>query len=186
MNTMLIQRAVRLRLMLTPRRLASHGIRRCLDRYLALARSIDPAAGRRSVRVPPMLGVDADMRDWSFYMILEHDVIVNRFIHGVVDDLAHGVTPAAPASIDMQKDVMPSADPGAEQVTALRTSVEGYLETIARLPRSWPSTTARHPLFGQLTARGWHGMFGFHLEIHLRQAAAVVRIVGQDRPAAAD
>jgi hypothetical protein len=50
------------------------------EKYLMLAYGLTLDAGQRSVEVPPMPGVDEDMRRWLFFMILEHNTIVNRSI----------------------------------------------------------------------------------------------------------
>jgi len=128
-----------------------------------------------------MLGIDEDMRGWSFFMILEHNVIVNRSITAVVQNLGRGVKPEGAGGIDFKKDVMPSEDPGPEQVAALEDSVAVHLRAVSRLPRLRNTITARHPLFDDLDAHGWHCMLMFHLEIHLRQARTVVRIIENDR-----
>ena len=61
-----------------------------LEKYEALAAGLLPGAGGRCVEVPPMRGVDEDMRQWSFFMILEHNAIVNRSITATVVQLARG------------------------------------------------------------------------------------------------
>lgn len=169
----LIKSAVRSRFFLTSRRRASNQIRASLQHYLSLAERIGPEAGRRMVRVPPMLGVDEDMRNWSFFMILEHNVIVNRSISSIVGSLARGEQPADNGIKDPKKDVMPSSDPGAEQIEALQASIDHHLAAVSALDGLRKTATSRHPIFGHLNAHGWHCMFGLHLDIHRRQAEAV-------------
>ena len=55
-----------------------------------------------------MSGVDEDMRRWSFFMILEHNAIVNRSITASVVQLANGESLTGQATIDVKKGVMPS------------------------------------------------------------------------------
>ena len=179
MKQLLIKHAVRTRFLLTGRNRASDQIRQLLEQYLALARTIESDAGRRSVRVPPMLGVDEDMRNWSLFMILEHNIIVNRSISAVVQSLARGEKPSGTRDFDPKRDVMPSADPGEEQIQAFRASVETHLENVSRLPRLRSTPTSHHPIFGQLNAHGWHCMFGLHLDLHRKQAEAVIRAINQ-------
>ena len=170
---------VRTRFLVTGRRRASDQIRKLLGQYLSLAQSIDPDAGRRPIRVPPMLGVDEDMRDWSFFMILEHNVIVNKTITAVVESLVRGEKPMESRDFDPKRDVMPSANPGEEQIQAFRVSVETHLDKVSRLPRLRPSLTSLHPVFGELNAHGWHCMFGLHLGIHRKQAQAAISSIEQ-------
>lgn len=174
-----VRSAVRTRFILTGREKASNQIERLLNRYLWLARSIDSEAGRRPVRVPPLMGVDEDMRDWSFFMILEHNVIVNNIFTMVVESLAHGKTPEVSSDFDPKRDVMPSASPGEEQIQAFRRSVEAHLEKVSRLSRLRQGPTSLHPVFGNLNAHGWHCMFGLHLDIHCKQAEAVIQQIKQ-------
>ena len=177
LKRLLIRTAVRTRFRLTSRSQASDQIRRSLTQYLSLAQAVAPEAGRRPVRVPPMLGVDEDMRDWSLFMILEHNVIVNCSITAIVESLAKGEKPAAIGVDDPKRDVMPSQDPGEEQIQAFQSSVETHLEVVSRLPRLRSTPTGRHPVFGQLNAHGWHCMFGLHLDIHRSQAKAVCNTI---------
>lgn len=179
LKRLLIRTAVRTRFRLTSRKQASDQIRKLLAGYLSLVQSIDPEAGRLPVRVPPMLGVDEDMRDWSLFMILEHNVIVNRSITAIVESLARGEKPPAIDVNDPKRDVMPSQDPGEEQIQAFQSSVETHLEVVSRLPRLRSAATIRHPIFGQLNAHGWHCMLGLHLDIHRNQAKAVCNTINQ-------
>lgn len=173
MKKAVIRSAVRLKFALTTRGQASSGIERIRDRYLALADSVDAESGRRSVHVPPMLGVDEDMRNWSFFMVLEHNAIVNRYISGVVAGLTRGKLPTRLEAVDAKRDVMPKEDAGQEQVEAFRISIEKHLEMVPALPRLRGGMIRRHPVFGDFDAHRWHCMFGLHLRIHLKQAEAV-------------
>lgn len=175
MGSFLIGNAVRTWFALTPRSKADSRIRSFRDRYQALARKIDADGGARSVRVPPMPGVDADMRGWSFFMILEHNAIVNRSITNIVVCLARGETPTGAGVVDPKKDVMPSPSPGEEQIEAFRASVDDHLEAVSQLKHLRGTAVKPHPLFGSFDAHRWHCMFGFHLMVHHRQAAYVVR-----------
>lgn len=170
----LIKTAVRLRFRLTTRAQADRQIRRSADKYLSYARRIDPAAGARVVTVPRMLGVDEDMRDWSFYMLLEHNVIVSRAMSAIALCLARGDDPDTLPQIDPKRDVMPSANPGPEQVDALDATVTAHLDAVAGLKKLRGTATRPHPLFGDFDAHAWHCMFRFHLGIHLRQARMIV------------
>ncbi len=114
------------------------------------------------------------MRDWSFFIILEHNVIVKRSVGSIVRSLAPGEKPDGGGIRDPKKDVMPSTSPGPEQIEAFLLSVEHHLRTVESLPGLRGTQTLEHPVFGDLDAHGWHNMFGLHLEIHRKQAEAVV------------
>lgn len=167
-----IRRAVRLRFKWTAHAHATRHIERALAGYLQLADQLDELSGGESVRVPPMPGVDEDMREWSFYMILEHNTIVNRAMQAIVTGLAAGCVPETKIE-NPKMDVMPSACPGPEQVDLFSASVTDYVQAVAPLTHLRQTATYPHPIFGLLTAHGWHCMCGFHLQLHLRQARVV-------------
>ena len=179
MKDVLIRALIRSRMALTTRERASGQIRQCLLNYRGLYSSVGVDEARRPVTVPPMLGVDEEMRPWSLFMILEHNVIVNRSVTSVVRALALGETPDGGGVIDPKRDVMPSADPGPEQIDLFRESVERHLEVVTGLPNLRGTRTKRHPVFGRLDAHGWHCMFGLHLQIHLWQAEEVVLVMSR-------
>lgn len=172
----LIRILVRTRLTLASRAQGVRQIERQRDRYLALAAGLDPAAGARPVRVPAMIGVDEDMRGWSFFQILEHNAIVNRSIASVVTSLVAGEAPRGPGAIDPKHGVMPADGAGPEQVTAFIASVDDYLASLTTLGRLRGTRRSQHPVFGSFDAHMWHGMLGFHLSLHVKQAREAIRL----------
>jgi hypothetical protein len=178
MKKAVIRKVVKGRFAVTSREKASDQAREAMEEYVRLVEKVGTAVAMRPVRVPAMLGVDEDMREWSLCMILEHNVIVNHRITPVVRALALGEDVPANEDFDPKKDVMPSASPGMEQVTAFRESVEHHIATVAELPELKGTAKTVHPVFGPFDAHQWHCMFAFHLDIHLRQAKAVARLAG--------
>jgi hypothetical protein len=176
-----VKTAVRTLFLVTSRRRAARRARRHLAGYLELAEGLPREEGMRPVRIPPMRGVDEDMRDWSFFMILEHNRIVNRSITATVRQLARGEPSRGAAAIDPKTDVLPSPAAGEEQVEEFRKSVEEHLETVPTLGRLRGTRTAPHPVFGDFDAHRWNCMFAFHLGLHLPQAAHVLRAVEAGR-----
>jgi hypothetical protein len=69
----------------------------------------------------------------------------------------------------------PSKDSGVEQIEAFRSSVEDHLRVVSGLDRLRDSRRKRHSVFGEFDGHDWHCMFRFHLLIHYKQAAYVVR-----------
>jgi hypothetical protein len=175
MKNRLIKLAVRLMFTVTSRHRALRQVHRNRSAYLKLAEALDPATGARCMRVPPMPGVDEDMRDWSFFMILEHNTLVSRSISAIVAQLAQGERLSGAATIDPKTGVMPSPSAGIEQVTRFRTAIADHLTTVAGLGKLRGTRTARHPLFREFDAHKWNCMFAFHLKIHVAQARYVVR-----------
>ena len=185
MSSALLSVAIQAWFAVTSRDKACRQIRKSLDDYLALSRGIDADLGALPVFVPRMPGIDEDMRNWSFFMILEHNAIVNRSITCIVQSLVRGEEPKGAGALDPKKDVMPSANPGAEQVQAFRLSIEEHLTVVEALDRLRGSLKKRHALFGEFDAHRWHCMFSFHLRVHYRQAQYVVQkasLVGRSKP----
>ncbi len=184
MKDALICGLIRTRMALTSRARASRQIQRCLLDYRGLYAGVGEDEARLPITVPPMIGVDEEMRSWSLFMILEHNVIVNRSITAIVQSLAVGEEPGGAGAIDPKRDVMPSANPGPEQITAFRESVEGHFAVVEALPKLRGTLRKQHPVFGWLDAHGWHCMFGLHLQLHFWQAEEVVRVMS--KPSLAD
>ena len=175
MRNTIIKLTVRTWFALMSRHRAALRICKQHDNYRALANMINPVSGAKSITVPRMAGVDEDMRNWSFFMILEHNTIVNRSITATVASLVRGEEPTGAGAIDIKKDVMPSERPGEEQIDFFDTSVQEHLNVVAGLGRLRGSLTKQHPIFGEFDAHRWHCMFGFHLFLHYRQAQYLVR-----------
>lgn len=166
--------AVRTGFALMSRDQASTQIRKLCDRYLALAALIDAESGSLVIQVPKMIGVDEDMRDWSFFGVLEHNMIVNRSFTSIIESLVRGEKPEGAGAIDMKRDVMPSKNPGIEQIESFRNSVTEHIKTVSDYQSLRDSSTKRHPVFGAFNAHQWHCMFGFHLFIHYKQAKYII------------
>ena len=164
---------------LTSRDQASTQIQRLCDRYLALAEQTTAESGALVVHIPKMIGVDEDMRDWSFFKILEHNTIVNRSITSIIGSLVRGEKPEGVGAIDMKRDVMPSENPGIEQIESFHNSVTEHIKIVSDYQPLRNSSTKRHPVFGKFNAHQWHCMFGFHLFIHYKQAKYIINKIAE-------
>jgi hypothetical protein len=174
MSNMLIKAAVRTLFLCQSRDRALRQSEVLSAQYTQLAERLSKDAGRISVEVPPMRGVDEDMRHWSFFMLLEHNTIVNRSITATVRQLAQGEALSGPAVIDMKNDVMPSSSADGWQVELFAQSVEDHIAAVRDLGNLRGTSTSRHPIFGPFDAHKWNCMFVFHLRIHLPQARFIV------------
>jgi len=175
MNKLFIKTAVRLFFNMTSRNRALYQAKRFLKDYLELTDGLSREVGMRSVKVPPMRGVDEDMRDWSFYMILEHNSIVNKSISATIQQLLHGEALSGAAAIDPKKDVMPSQSAAEEQLQEFKNSVNEHVAVVDNLGKLRGTKTAPHPIFGDFDAHKWNCMLSFHLSLHCKQAQHVVR-----------
>ena len=181
MNPALLGPLIRLRFTFTSRAAADRTIERAERRYLELAAGLSAEQGRCPVAVPPMRGVDPEMRDWSYFQLLAHNALVNRSMTEVVVSLATGAEPGPAARIDPKRDVLPGPDVGPEQVAVFRDSITAHQAAVAGLERLRGAGARRHPLFGTFDAHKWHCMLGFHLVIHLKQARLVATGAAADR-----
>ncbi len=173
MSNLLIKAAVRTLFLCQSRDQALRQSEVLLGQYTALAKGLSKEAGRLSVEVPPMRGVDEDMRRWSFFMLLEHNTIVNRSITAAVVQLANGESLSGPATIDVKKGVMPSSSADESHVELFAQSVADHIAAVQNLGNLRGTKTSQHPIFGQFDAHKWNCMFAFHLRIHLPQARFV-------------
>lgn len=144
-------------------------------RYERLVEGLPPDAGRLCIEVPPMRGIDEDMRNWSFYMILEHNAIVDRTITAIVSQLARDEELHGDALINPKADVMPSSSADETQLKVFLESIDQHVETVRRLGRLRGTEALKHPVFGAFDAHKWNCMFAFHLRLHYPQADYVVR-----------
>jgi len=170
MSNLLIKAAVRTLFTFTSREKALEKSENLLRQYLGLADGLQNEVGRLCVEVPPMRGVDEDMRRWSFFMILEHNAIVNRSITATVLQLVRGEALSGPAAINPKKDVMPSSSAGDSQISVFADSVTSHIEAVRNMKQLRNTGTSPHPVFGKFDAHKWNCMFAFHLGLHFRQA----------------
>ena len=174
MSNILIKTAIRTIFTFTSRDKALEKSKIVLQRYAKLADGLSREVGQRCIEVPPMRGVDEDMRKWSFFMILEHNAIVNRSITATVVQLARGQELSGAATINPKTDVMPSSSADASQIKDFADSVTKHIEAVKSLNRLRGTGTSPHPVFGNFNAHKWNCMFAFHLGLHLPQAEYVV------------
>lgn len=167
-----IQFLVRTKFRITSRAGANRVIVTEISRYERIAERLDVTQRAKQIRVPKMTGVDENMRDWSFNQILEHNILVNHSLTDVLSDLA-GDIPMTRV-VDHKTDFMPSESPPQTIFEDFMTSIEDYEKIVAEFTKLRNTKKTRpHSIFGDLDAHGWHCMFGFHLQIHRKQAQTV-------------
>lgn len=163
MNKIFIRTIIRSIFLLTSRERVISQANSFIRKYSSLAKGLTLEAGQLSTEVPPMRGVDEDMRRWSFYMILEHNAVVNTSISTTIRQLVNGEPLSGAAFIGPKKDVMPSESADEEQLLLFRTSVTDHVEMIKGLGRLRRTKTTSHIIFGDFDAHKWqlHVHFSF-------------------------
>jgi hypothetical protein len=179
MGNPIIKAIIRTKFQLTPGKKATQMIRTHADAYQRLAGRLEAESAAIPITVPAMIGVDPEMRGWSFFQILEHNAIVNRSIAATVEALALKKPPSGAALIDPKTDVFPIGLSGPEQIEAFRRSIDDYLVMVETLPALRGTAETPHPVFGSFDAHKWHCMFGFHLGLHLKQAEKVISLLNR-------
>ena len=119
------------------------------------------------------MGVDADMTQWSFYQLMEHNAIVNRTMTRVVCALMTSEGVEELNRFDPKHDVLPASEVGSEAVAEFRQSVEDHLLAVEKFDHLKSTLRRNHPIFGSFDAHMWHGMFGLHLKVHVNQAKRI-------------
>lgn len=146
-------------------------------RAISLVQSMATDVEKRRVLIPRPMGIEDSSRNWSAAMTLEHLVIVNLGIAGIIKALCDedGARKLAEVRIE---NVKPSADAGKEQIEGLTKAVAAYSETIGGLDSLRTRLRHPHPWFGPLDARGWHALAAVHNGLHRRQIEIIVDRLG--------
>jgi hypothetical protein len=155
---------------------ASAWFRAEADRILELARSLKPEDVTRRVLVPRLRGLEDSSRYWSVCMTLEHLVIVDSAISGVIEALVAGVVPARETST---ADVKPSPTADGAVIGRFEATARDYLARVGALSDLRTKVSYRHPWFGPLSGLGWHRMAALHHRIHRKQAERIIRLLPQ-------
>jgi len=174
MSNLLVSTAIRSLFALRSR---EHVARRCQqlsEEYQDVATGVSDEVGKTSVLVPPLTGVDEDMRNWSFFEVLEHNLIVNRCITATVCQLAHGEPLSGAARLDPKKDVMPSGSVDGAIIGAFVESIASHIAEVGKLGPLRGTNKSNHPVFGPFDAHRWNCMFAFHLGLHLPQVKLIL------------
>ena len=157
-----------------PARILEH-FRPEAEQALALTRRLPEDVCARPVRIRRFPGIEADSREWSVYMTLDHLVMVNTaitaLIHAICSGRGHGV------EIRLE-DVRPHVSAGPDRVPALETLVERYAHQIECLGVLHSRTRHPHPWFGPLTARQWHALATLHNRTHRVQIEKIAHRLG--------
>ena len=141
------------------------------EQVLSLASPLDEVIGRKPVLVRRVRGMEDSSRCWSPYMIVQHLVIVNRGMLGMILLLSSGKTTNREVST---ADVKPSPDAGPEVLDEFREMLARWQETLAGIRDLRTEARHAHPWFGPLDAHGWLSLGAVHHGIHRRQMERVL------------
>ena len=136
------------------------------------------AAGSRAgepVLIPRLRGLEDSSRFWSVYMTVDHLRIVNSRIADCMRRMIHGLPTGGPVGT---ADVKPSPSADGAVVPAFEAACADLADVAADPLMERTYTTYPHPWFGPLRPVQWHYMAGFHMRLHSRQIAAILRRLG--------
>jgi hypothetical protein len=124
----------------------------------------------RRVLVPRLAGLEDSSRYWSAAMVCRHLEHVGGLIVDVIIRLSRGEVIGERVDFAAVKPVDVPAST-TQQYVAFVDGVPARLEreVVARRARG----TVPHPWFGELDAKGWLWLLGFHTWVHARQLEAV-------------
>lgn len=176
-SSILLKAAVRSIFFFTSQQQALDSAEIFREKYLQLEKEFTPEESVKRVRIPAMPGVDEDMRDWSYHMIVEHNVIVNESITSMITQLAKGEELHGDALIDPKKDVMPADSVDSDVLMRFSNSVSKHIEEVKGLEGLRKTKKTLHPVFGNFNAHQWNCMFTFHLRLHYNQSKALKRLL---------
>jgi hypothetical protein len=144
------------------------------DRILALARSLSPTSAARRVLIPRLSGLEDSSRYWSVCMTLEHLVIVDSAISGVIESLVAGVVPTREVST---ADVKPRPTADVAVIDRFEATARDYLARVEAISELRTKVSYRHPWFGPLNGLGWHRLAALHHRIHRKQVERIIRLL---------
>ncbi|MEX1045594.1 MAG: hypothetical protein WEC73_05650 [Chthoniobacterales bacterium] len=175
MSSIALRTAIHTLFSFTSRQRVSEQCVKLSESYEKLFDGITKEAGMLRVEVPRMRGVDEDMRNWSFFEVLEHNAMVNRSITATVCQLAGGIPLSGSATIDTKKGVMPTGFADEGILPTFLDSIAAHNGEVEKLGRLRGTVKSQHPVFGPFDAHQWNCMFAFHLGLHLPQAEFVAK-----------
>jgi hypothetical protein len=142
------------------------------DRLAALIGQLDETAARTRVLVKRVRGIEDNSRYWSAGMVLEHLMIVDHGIAGIIEHICNGEVYPDEVSI---RQVKPHPETGNEIVPAFRSAVDDYCRRVQLTPNLHSKLTHVHPWFGGLDGHAWHCLAATHHTIHRRQMERIVQ-----------
>jgi hypothetical protein len=142
------------------------------ERAIELARGLAGDKGRRRALIPRIAGMEDSSRNWSVYMTLEHLVIVNTGIAGLIQRLCAGRETLRVVKIE---EVKPHEEAGPEQAEELEGLIARYGEIVTAHGDLRTAKRHPHPWFGPLTALQWLDLAAVHNGIHRRQVEQIIK-----------
>lgn len=173
----LVKNLIKLKFIFSSKASVKKRLYQVFDEYLFLKNSVEVESLNKKVRVSKINGIDEDMREWSFNMLIEHNLKVSRSISEIVrqlslDEELHGFS-----LIDPKKDVMPNYNDYTNVFEEFEEIVTTHIQLLDELNKLRGTKKFNHPIFGKLDAHMWNCMFVFHLEVHLKQANSIIKSI---------
>jgi len=142
------------------------------ERLVQLASQLQESAARTRVLIRRVMGIEDNSRYWSASMVLEHLVIVDRGIAGIIEHICAGEEYPDEVLISQVK---PHPDVGPEITPAFRASVDEFCQRIERIADLHSTAKHTHPWFGALDGWEWYCLGAAHHTIHRRHMQRIVQ-----------
>lgn len=144
---------------------------------LRVASSLSDEQLQRRVLVPPQIGLEDSSRYHSYSMVLEHLTIVGHAVTRIVVDLSCA---RRPAGVVRTADLKPRGLAPAVALAGYRNMLAAFRHAALDECEDRRSRTRfEHPWFGPLNAFQWLCFAPFHQVIHVAQARAIRRLLGE-------
>jgi hypothetical protein len=144
------------------------------EKILKIVEPLPVRAGGTAVLIKRVPGIEDSSRFWSPYMVLQHLVIVDSAIIGLIEALLSGN--AGKLREVKIADVKPDPKASNDMVGAFGKATSDYNSRLSKLGKLKGSPRHAHPWFGALDAHGWNCLAAVHHTIHRRQLEAIIEL----------
>ena len=146
------------------------------EKILILARALSDSDLGEKRLVKRLRGMEDNSRFWSVAMAVEHLIIADNAVRGVILALANGKTDLPESTI---KDMKPNplVDPTGLLARFEQTSQKFVNTASTAKIDAFPQATYAHPWFGPLNARKWLSFAAPHQRVHRQQIEEITKLL---------
>jgi hypothetical protein len=145
-------------------------------KILTLARELSESELCEKRLVKRLRGMEDNSRFWSVAMAIEHLIIADNAVRGVILALASGKVDLPKSTIEnMKPDPLVKPDGLLERFE--QTSQKFVSTATSAKINAFPQATYEHPWFGPLNARKWLCFAGPHQRVHRQQIEEITKLL---------
>lgn len=133
---------------------------------------LSPEQRSQRILIPRLIGLEDSSRYYSVWMTLDHLQICNFAFAAIIKDLSEEKLPDIKVST---ANVKPNPDVTQRVEKEYLISCKKFLATLKRIKDVKSESQLKHPWFGPMDAHRWLSLSAFHMKIHRRQIAAIIK-----------